>query len=772
LIGLAFAVFLATLTALGALALSSRLGTAALWAWSWVLVFGGAVVLYVQGQLPLTAPLFFVFALSFPVVLWLGACAYLGERAPRWPLAAAVAIGAGLAALDGAGFTHLAHGVAGAAAACGIAIAAWTTRPARARPVSARAVGTPAVGALSERALPWVLAALALWALVTPIALAAGYPIAVVTGWLVVGSTAGMAQMSALAARTDASRRSHMEGRKAAEATLYESEERFRAITENVQDMVAELDAQGRILYLSPRHAEVLGEEIEELAGRSALEFYDANHRDDVRGAFQEVLEGGSPPPSVWRWAGPRGHTRWFETVMRAFRTRAGEPRVVICTRDVTDRERLQERLRGAREQLEARVADRTQALAAANVDLAAEIDERRQAEQENRALALRMRESQRQQSLGLLAGGVAHDFNNLLLPILGQSTLALEELPDDSPVAVRLERIQRAAGYAAELVRKMLTYSGRASMSLETLEISELVAELTGLLDTTVAEHGRLETELPPDLPPTRGDPTQIRQVVMNLITNAAESLGDAGGTVRVRTGLIDVGQELLTSAISGGDLEPGPYLLLEVADTGCGLDADARERIFDPFFTTKFSGRGLGLAAVLGIVRGHRGAILLESEPGRGTRIQVLLPVTGGAETRPDPATQTPLPSRLVRVLVVDDDEPVRELAQEYLERAGMAVHGASGGAEALELLRKEAPEIDVVILDLRMPGLDGIQVLEQIRRDHADLPVVLASGHSRAESAERAGQLAPAGYLEKPYTPEELVEAVSRALAPPDA
>ncbi|MCZ6463807.1 MAG: response regulator [Proteobacteria bacterium] len=397
------------------------------------------------------------------------------------------------------------------------------------------------------------------------------------------------------------------------------------------------------------------------------------------------------------------------------------------------------------------------------------DISERKRAERERTALEARMQQAQRLESMGVLAGGIAHDFNNVLGVILGNSRLALDELAPDAGLREKLEKIRVAAKHASGLTDQMLSYAGEGPADLAPLDLSRLVRELLDLLHSTVGEKCSLEVDLAPELPCVAGDPGQIRQVVLNLVTNAAEALDGQPGTVAIRTGTIEASADYLADVIGAPDPEPGPRVFLEVFDTGAGMDEATQVRIFDPFFTTKFSGRGLGLAALLGIVRRHAGSIKIDSQPGSGTTFRVLLPPEPerGAE-RAAPAPPAVSGQATGRILVVDDDQSMLDLMQHFLERAGFQVIPALGGRKALETFRARADEIDAVVLDLAMPEVGGEEVFFEMQRIRADLGVIFVSGYGEEEVARRLAGRGSVDFLHKPFEPEQLVKKVRAALA----
>ncbi|GIW13304.1 MAG: hypothetical protein KatS3mg062_0743 [Tepidiforma sp.] len=389
-------------------------------------------------------------------------------------------------------------------------------------------------------------------------------------------------------------------------------------------------------------------------------------------------------------------------------------------------------------------------------------------ADEERRRLDLQMQQTQKLESLGVLAGGIAHDFNNLLVAILGNAGLALMELPPESPARQTVLDIETAAQRAAELTRQMLAYSGKGKFVIERLNLSRVVEEMAHLLEVSVSKRAVLKYRFAPDLPAIEGDATQLRQVIMNLITNASDAIGDRSGVISISTGLMHADAAYLKTAYMDDDLPEGDYVYLEVADTGVGMDEETAARIFDPFFTTKFTGRGLGLAAVLGIVRSHRGAIKLYTEPGRGTTFKILFPAAGAAPAvalaQEGAAPSAPAGGT---ILVVDDDETVRTVTRRMLEQAGYSVLLGPDGAAAVDVYRAH-PGIDLVILDMTMPHMDGEETFRELRRIHPGVRVLLTSGYNEQDATERFAGKGLAGFIQKPFRPQELLEKVRTILA----
>jgi PAS domain S-box-containing protein len=396
------------------------------------------------------------------------------------------------------------------------------------------------------------------------------------------------------------------------------------------------------------------------------------------------------------------------------------------------------------------------------------DVTDRRQSEAHRRQLEARLQQSQKLESLGVLAGGVAHDFNNLLGAILGNAELALLDLDPSSGAHSAIEEIVVASRRAAELTRQMLVYAGRARAEMADVDLCSLVREMTEMLRVALPKRAQLRVALGPELPPVHVDSAQLRQLVLNLLLNAADALGGIDGEVTIGTSLMDVDWAWLADAWLGEGCAPGPFVALTVGDTGCGMDRETALRMFEPFFTTKFTGRGLGLAAVLGIVRSHRGAIRVETSAGSGTRITVIVPpstvrpVAHGAETRRTPVRV----AGHGLVLLVDDEDMVLRMGRRMLERLGYEVGVARHGREALEFYQQYADQIVCAVLDLTMPVMDGFETVEALRGLNATLPVVVMSGYSAQDSESRFTRIRADALLEKPFQLDALAHAIARA------
>jgi len=410
------------------------------------------------------------------------------------------------------------------------------------------------------------------------------------------------------------------------------------------------------------------------------------------------------------------------------------------------------------------RAADGRRMVAEFNLDVTA----RRQAEEQRLESERRALHAQKLESLGLMAGGIAHDFNNLLLAVLGQLDLALGDLPAAEPARARLELALQAARRGADLTRQLLAYSGRGTFVVRPVDLSALVEENTRLLRAAVGQGVEIELRLGRSLPPILADPGQLQQVVMNLLTNAAEAIGPGPGAVQVATALVECGPEDLARTRLDTRPEPGAFVLLAVTDSGCGMDAATQQRLFDPFFSTKSAGRGLGLSAVLGIAKAHGGAVFVDSAPERGATVQVLFPASeAGPEAAAGPPDRLEKTARGALILVVDDEDMARAACQAMVERIGHRALPARGGHEAVELLRRRGEEITAAVLDLTMPGMDGVATLAELRRLRPGLKVLLTSGYSEQEATRGFAGEGPSGFLQKPYRISDLEAALAAIL-----
>jgi PAS domain S-box-containing protein len=454
---------------------------------------------------------------------------------------------------------------------------------------------------------------------------------------------------------------------------------------------------------------------------------------------------------------------------------RDGDPRLIRwLMRNVTEREQMARQIRALNSELESRVAARTADLTNAR-RLAEELVEKEQAARRAAEFSeAQSRHVQKLESIGVLAGGIAHDFNNLLHVVLGNADIALSSLPRTSRAREPIEEVIRATLRAADLTRQLLAYSGKGAFVVRHLDLSTEVREMATLLRTSISKQATLEWELSSTLPAVSADPTQIRQIVMNLITNASDALGEAGGTITLRTGvtrLEDLDDQHFGVPIEDeGPPQPGksPYVYLEIGDTGAGMTPDTLSRIFDPFFSTKFTGRGLGLAAVMGIVRSHHGLIRVRTARGEGTAFRVLFPSVAGAARKPGkPAGERSDWEGTGTILVVDDEEGVREVAERILQEIGFQTITAPDGRRALEIMEESGDGVTAVLLDLSMPRMGGAETFRRLRALRPELPILMMSGYTEQVVAPQFNTSGPGitGFLQKPFLAEDLIAVLRR-------
>ena len=380
--------------------------------------------------------------------------------------------------------------------------------------------------------------------------------------------------------------------------------------------------------------------------------------------------------------------------------------------------------------------------------------------------------EAQKLESLGALAGGIAHDFNNVLAAIMGHTSLASKAGAGIQDVQRHLASIDTATERASNLCDQLLAYSGGGLFTVSSFDLSELVADMRELLEVSMSKKTSIGLRLHAAPAVVEGNPTQIRQVIMNVLMNASEAIGDGPGSVTVSTSVRELSGDELHAMYFGDALEPGGYVCLEVTDDGEGMDPEVGARIFDPLFSTKHGGHGLGMAAVGGILRAHRGAIEIETEPGTGTTVRVLLPVGTGAS---EPASSGPLPAerntpRSGTVLVVEDEAALRQILEETLVDAGYTALCAADGADAIRAIDRAGPGIDAAIIDMMLPNVDGAELYNHIVEARPRTKVILTSGYNEREATRRITDSGQARFIKKPYRPDELVTLLDELLEPP--
>lgn len=520
--------------------------------------------------------------------------------------------------------------------------------------------------------------------------------------------------------------------RRQIEVNLRESEERFRAVVEGSPNGIIMIDHEGTIVMVNSQTEQLFAYARNELIGHSIEMLIPEHFRTQHVATRGEYLTApyNRPMGAGYEIIGERKDGSKFpvDIALNIIENRQGF-HIMATVMDITAR---------------------------------------KQAEAERMKLEVQLQHAQKLESLGVLAGGIAHDFNNLLTGILGYTDLAQHQLPQHSPARRSIDEAMKVTRQAAELTKQMLAYSGKGRFVIEPLNLSSLVEEMTRLLQISISKKCVLKYNFTPTLPTVEADATQMRQIVMNLVINASEAIGEQSGVITVSTGMMDCDRAYLAESYLDEKLPEGQYVYLEVADSGSGMSAETRAKIFDPFFTTKFTGRGLGLAAVLGIVRGHSGAIKVFSEVGQGTTFRVLFPASIlPAKTRENETNDTDHWQGTGTVLVVDDEEAVRDTVRDLMETSGFTVLTAANGREAVELFGHESAQIALVLLDMTMPYLDGEETLHELRRIRNDVRIILISGYSEQTVTKRFVDKGLAQFIQKPFGFDDLLSVVRKTL-----
>lgn len=563
--------------------------------------------------------------------------------------------------------------------------------------------------------------------------------------------------------------------------------QRYQELFELAPDAYLVTDLVGIISEANQSASRLFRIPIEYLAGKALATYVATEDRRRFRSLLSDPAFTPAARMAPFRLRIRDGARRYVELT---YSVAQGPDQVPIgfrwLIRDVTEQEGMARQIRTLNAELESRVLERTTDLRAAQ-QLSEELLEREQAARRAmEASEAQSRHVQKLESIGVLAGGIAHDFNNLLHVVLGNADIALSRLPPRSPAREALEEVVRATVRAADLTRQMLAYSGKGAFVVRHLDLSLEVREMATLLRTAISKQASLVSDLAPDLPAINADATQIRQIVMNLITNASDALGDAGGTITLRTGVVSpegANDPGLGTAVEDNEVPPSsetPFVYLEVGDNGAGMSPDTLSRIFDPFFSTKFSGRGLGLAAVMGIVRNHQGLIRIRTAPKEGTTFRVLFPAVTGGVREPEKLSADRSDWRgSGTVLVVEDEEGVREVADRILQDFGFETLLAVDGRDALEQFERARSRVTAVLLDLSMPRMGGQEVFRRLRQTCPELPVIIMSGYTEesvaAQFSESGADLT--AFLQKPFLAEDLIAVLRRvvksapAMADPD-
>ncbi|WP_026840242.1 PAS domain S-box protein [Citrifermentans bremense] len=514
-------------------------------------------------------------------------------------------------------------------------------------------------------------------------------------------------------------------------AALRENEGKLQIIFDVIQAGVIQVDPAGAVIYANQHMAEMFGMPMEELIGSDYCSHVAPEQRRLAGTSLRLLLTGELESAHYERhYQRKDGTVFWGYLTGRRLVGPDGKPAELVAT-----------------------ITDMT--------DLKSAEEKRHRSEQQ-------MLHVQKLESLGVLAGGIAHDFNNILLAIMGNTSLALQRVDQGSPLKQHLLQIEKASEKAADLARQMLAYSGKGRFVLEALDLNRVVREMTSMLEVSLSKKAVLRFHLAEELPGIVADPTQIRQIIMNLAINASEAIGEKSGEITIATGSLICDSHYLAENWLDEHLLEGRYVYLEVTDNGCGMSTETVDRIFEPFFTTKFTGRGLGMAAILGIVRGHKGVIKVYSEPGKGSSFKILLPATEAAVLPTAAVNMAEHWRGAGTVLLVDDEESVRDVASAMLHELGFVVISAADGRQALELYRRHGEGIALVLMDLNMPNLSGEEAFHELRKMDAEVRVILSSGFSEQEVTRKFLGKGLEGFVQKPYTLAALRAVLSQALS----
>mgnify|MGYP001555035519 CR=1 FL=1 len=527
-----------------------------------------------------------------------------------------------------------------------------------------------------------------------------------------------------------ASRLGSFIARARAEEALRDSEARHRTLLDTIPDTILRISHEGTFLDCHEPPSSKLFQRLNGIVGKAIYEVLSPRLAEHFTVAIENVFDKDTIEVFEEVWD-QQDEVVWVEVRL----TQISKNEVQAIVRDVTDRHR---------------------------------------AEDERQELERRMQQKQRIESLGVLAGGIAHDFNNLLQSIMGNVSLARMEAGGNQELIESLEQIEEATRSAASLTKQMLAYGGKGRFLVRPLSLSKIVKSMFSLIEASVAKRAKLAYELADDLPLVEGDNHQLSQIVMNLVTNGAEAHKDPKGSITITTKVIHLTEEDLADFVQHSPLQEDDYILLEVKDEGEGMSGETLERAFEPFFSTKFTGRGLGLAAVHGAVRGHGGAISINSEIGKGTLVRVLFPICRTEEVKElKPKKQSAQEWKSTgTILVVDDDKSIRLVAKRILEGVGFEVLSANDGTEGIEIFEKRHKDISLVILDMTMPNMDGYETFERLNNVNDTVPVLLVSGYDEQETIRKFDGAGLAGFIQKPFDRTRLLNEVKAVLSPDDS
>ncbi len=507
-----------------------------------------------------------------------------------------------------------------------------------------------------------------------------------------------------------------------AERRLQESQSQFRDLADSIPNLAWIADSSGARSWFNRRWYDYTGLTEEETTGWGWIQIYPPDQVNSVLTSYKRAFEAGEVWEQTVRLRGGTGEYRWF--LSRAIPMRNSEGRAVRWFGTSTD----------------------------VNFEIEAQ---------------QRMAEAQRLESIGRLAGGIAHDFNNLLVPILGCASLASDALPPDHSIQPLFADVEQSCERAANLTRQLLAYAGKTRFHLTDVDVETIARESVALASASISKNIEIAVESTPGVPAVQADRGEVQQILMNLLLNAAEAIGDRRGVIRVRIGLAELAKSPGAGLLLGENIPPGTYVCMEVSDTGCGIDEATQRKMLEPFFSTKFVGRGLGLAAVAGIIRAHEWGLAVESAPGQGCTFRVFLRAAPREAKQPAAPAQVLPAAGSGSILVVDDEEVVRRMAKLSLEYHGYRVLLAENGSAAIRLFQAAGGAIDLVLLDLTMPGMSGHEILAALRRINPEVKALVSSGYSEEQALPKFSGQPVVGFIQKPYTPIQLAARINAVL-----
>ncbi|MBI5533159.1 MAG: response regulator [Deltaproteobacteria bacterium] len=560
--------------------------------------------------------------------------------------------------------------------------------------------------------------------------------------------------------------RSELEQVRASRSVEDEARAFLYSIINTMADPVFVKDDEHRWIILNDAYCEFMGYAREELIGKSDFDFFPEQEAKVFWEKDVQVMSSGVANVNEESFTDSRGVTHVILTKKSSFVDHSGRKVLVGVIRDITGQRRVEAELAKYRERLEQLVEARTAELSRANLELQQQIDERRRAEEDKRSIEAQLARQQKLEAVGRLAGGVAHDFNNLLTGIFGHVAIALKATQPGDRAHESLMEISGAARRAATLTRQLLAFSSQQLMAPRVINLNDIVGNLRALLGRIIGEDIELVARIEPELGRVRADPGQIEQVIVNLAVNARDAMPSGGQlTIETSNATLDEG-----ACPASASLPAGAYVILRVTDTGVGMSAELQKRIFEPFFTTRpiGQGTGLGLSTVYGIVQQHGGAIGVQSEPGHGAVFTVYLP---RVSEQLDPNVVPPVTANLPRgtevVLLVEDDNLVREVTAMLLAQLGYRVLTASRGSEALELCQRHTGQIHIVVTDVVMPGMNGRELVERLSGMRPELKALFTSGHAGDAVLRTRNQPAEVEFLPKPYSYEALAKKIRQVI-----